>query len=667
MNALRQRVFLFVFLLPVLLFSQYDNRLGKAPLLKTFDTQTLAHALTDSLPNDSLKVRSIYLWMATHINYDISGLVSGRGSYENPRAILIHRKAVCLGYSILFDSLCAVAGIPAEVVLGYVYMPWYEARDTFYLDTHAWNAVQVDGEWKLIDVTWGCGQLKLKKQPVRKYFCKLFHVPCPPAYRYVRKVNDHYFFTPPEQMVLDHLPSTPAWQLLDCYVPLDSFQHSPKSTQNFLDNPVNCKSAADSIEKVAASFEPKRMVVSGKQALAFNRHNHQDISFGSWIYANSLIEHSKDTTLPLETRVLYCDSSMKMLDSLIRYYRASSRDARDEGNYFLRRNRRMKKQVESESRPLLRAHMQQGGQIKRERFITIRQIRRLQIANQQLRRDSRSIKRKKVNVRRPPNSNDAQQDQRQELEQKYQENADAAAGRTQNMSGCTCSNFIPESQRYDTLLAEQKRRVRIELNDMRAVNYFKQNGYTCYDTLVYAPKNEALLVHRQEDSLQTLIRPAGKWQMDSARKVCDAEAKKAKMLLRQNLSLLNQMGHLPAGAVDEKSEAKKIKAEYIAINDSLIRSNKAEIDALKRHYKVMFKMRKLHRKVRRQLRYELHEENWRYAGTAKFFSTYYRGVSIMFQNNIRFTSKIKSDVRQRKSKLNRQIRKKKREEEKRKK
>jgi hypothetical protein len=153
-----------------ILFLSLSASAQKAPKVKrrdTYDPKTLAHALTDGLTNDSDKVKNIFLWISANIRYGIP--------FEDPRTILRYRKAVCLGMSILFDTLCAEAGIDAVLVPGYVYMPWYEARDTLFIDTHAWNAVNIDGKWELLDITWSRGYLKLRRQPIRRAILGIFH------------------------------------------------------------------------------------------------------------------------------------------------------------------------------------------------------------------------------------------------------------------------------------------------------------------------------------------------------------------------------------------------------------------------------------------------------------------------------------------------------------
>src|SRR4029077_3289564 len=74
--------------------------------------------------------------------------------------------------------------------------------------SHAWNAVKIDGHWQLVDTTWGAGAL-LGKEFKKKY-------------------NEYYFLTPPEQLVLTHLPNDPQWQLSETPVQPEEFEKWPR-------------------------------------------------------------------------------------------------------------------------------------------------------------------------------------------------------------------------------------------------------------------------------------------------------------------------------------------------------------------------------------------------------------------------------------------------------
>jgi transglutaminase-like putative cysteine protease len=184
-----------------------DRYARTTPETHTASPEQLARYLTLPYSRDRDKARAVFAWVAQHIAYDTKAPVAHvhRAALQAPRQVLQHRKAVCEGYANLFQELCRLAGLRAEVVNGY-------ARQAGLADlgSHAWNALLLDGEWKLLDVTWSAGFVngEGKYQP---YF------------------RDTYFLVGPEQFVREHLPYDPVWQLLYRPLSLQDFNQPPGS------------------------------------------------------------------------------------------------------------------------------------------------------------------------------------------------------------------------------------------------------------------------------------------------------------------------------------------------------------------------------------------------------------------------------------------------------
>jgi hypothetical protein len=182
--------------LPPSPWAEADRRGVEAPEDAARSVATLAAYLTEGLPNEEMRIRAIFRWMTAHIRYDLQGLKSADYGDLSPDAVLARRSAVCEGYSGLFESLVRAAGFEVAVVSGFAKGVGYSAGA--HLTTslhHAWNAVKVRGEWKLLDCTWGAGALDERGE-------------------YVPAFDAFYFFTPPEQFIYSHFPNDPRWQLL---------------------------------------------------------------------------------------------------------------------------------------------------------------------------------------------------------------------------------------------------------------------------------------------------------------------------------------------------------------------------------------------------------------------------------------------------------------------
>lgn len=187
-------------------FDRIDQHARSAPARVTNDLHQLATYLSQPAANDREKVRSFYVWITNNIAYDVQAFRQYRpGRYEKvrPEEVLKKRKAVCQGYAELFQALCQRKGIACYVVPGYSKGGYSENRD-FSRGDHAWNAVKIDEQWYLLDVTWGSGGLNDQLE-------------------FVKKFDEAYFLSDPAVFVQHHLPLDPVWQLLDCPVDMESF------------------------------------------------------------------------------------------------------------------------------------------------------------------------------------------------------------------------------------------------------------------------------------------------------------------------------------------------------------------------------------------------------------------------------------------------------------
>jgi len=164
----------------------------------------LAAYLTAPCKNDREKARVIYRWITDRITYDVQGYSTG--SYGNLASedVLRQRSSICEGYVGLFQALAERSGIKSTEVQGYAKGFNYVAGSSLSEVNHAWNAVRINGSWCLIDPTWGSGSLGEDG-------------------RFNKRFDPHYFMTPPEEFIYDHLPDEEQWQLL----------HKPVSKKEF--------------------------------------------------------------------------------------------------------------------------------------------------------------------------------------------------------------------------------------------------------------------------------------------------------------------------------------------------------------------------------------------------------------------------------------------------
>ncbi len=178
------------------------------------DTDKFAAKVNADFKRDDEKARAIFTWIATHIKYDLAAY----GVNERPVAYsfktqeekeakqkkfkedmatktLKSKKGVCQGYATLFLIVAEKAGLQAEIITGTSKSHPAHIGAAPGASDHAWNAVKIGGEWKLLDATWGAGTVTGEK----------------PAFGF--RFNDKYFFTDPNVFFLNHFPDDKKWLL----------------------------------------------------------------------------------------------------------------------------------------------------------------------------------------------------------------------------------------------------------------------------------------------------------------------------------------------------------------------------------------------------------------------------------------------------------------------
>ncbi|XP_062593885.1 kyphoscoliosis peptidase-like [Saccostrea cucullata] len=202
------------------MFKTIDSHVARTPASVCNSIATLAEYLIKPANTPLERARAIHKWVTTNIMYDIDGYM-GRSDKKSCDSgdVLKNRSSVCAGYSNLFESLCRCAHIPVMVISGYGKGFGHNDKedvDISNLSTnHAWNAIFLEGEWRLLDCTWDAGYVDGKS----------FH-----WYK-----RDYYFLMDPEYFISSHLPflnkdlkASEPWQLLDKPVDPKTFFKSLK-------------------------------------------------------------------------------------------------------------------------------------------------------------------------------------------------------------------------------------------------------------------------------------------------------------------------------------------------------------------------------------------------------------------------------------------------------
>ena len=240
-------------------FTSIDSHALAAPKSAEKNLKSLSHYLTKPAKNDTEKARAIYMWITDRVTYDWDAFRSGRYGSQDAGAVLKRRRAVCHGYATLYKDLGEMAGLEVETVVGnakgYGYKPGDKikktgsgreytkedvaaAYDKAYKEGriakgervltipstgasspfgHAWNAVRIDGRWRLLDSTWGAVDLASLGKGANSE----------------KPYLDHFFLTPPEELIFNHYPDDDKWQLIDKPISIVDFIDSPMLMAGF--------------------------------------------------------------------------------------------------------------------------------------------------------------------------------------------------------------------------------------------------------------------------------------------------------------------------------------------------------------------------------------------------------------------------------------------------
>lgn len=164
-----------------------------APVDVEQSAERLAAYLTSITHNDAEKARVIFRWVADRIDYDVNAYLTDQLSVATADSILQSRSSVCDGYATLFQTLADEAGLEAVSITGYAKAYGHANKAVFDKRNHAWNAVRIDGQWRLVDATWGAGAVRNGK--------------------YVKALSEIYFLADPDRLAFSHFPEDARWQM----------------------------------------------------------------------------------------------------------------------------------------------------------------------------------------------------------------------------------------------------------------------------------------------------------------------------------------------------------------------------------------------------------------------------------------------------------------------
>lgn len=245
-------LFLGIFLLSNIVFAMtndaLDMRAKKMPVEQADTKEQLVAQLTKGLTKDSEKARVIAAWIAYQIDkngYEYEQLI--KASNRNRPADLalendpfLTRIGTPFDFAKLYTELATIAGLKTIIIDGYAGKNIPASRysghlmqaiepsvnrirgGTYYLQRYesAWNAVNIDGKWQLVDTYWMSRTNKMigrdltERQMIKELEKRKRKLPSASQLSANKNIDEDYFFAKPRQFIKTHFPFESKWQLL---------------------------------------------------------------------------------------------------------------------------------------------------------------------------------------------------------------------------------------------------------------------------------------------------------------------------------------------------------------------------------------------------------------------------------------------------------------------
>ena len=215
--------------------SKVDELIEKYPA-KFSSYQELANRISNDFISDESRAKAAFAWIAMNIEYQTKGISKLQRihfSYTSEEDLqaqkdkfrrelaqksIRSRKALCEGYSTLYQEICSLMYIECVIIPGTAKRFVSEIGNNNLPSNHAWNAVKIQGTWKLVDITWAAGSVDFSKM------------------QFLEEYTPAYFCSDPHEFAMKHYPDNHEWLLLNSKFTREEFALQPTVFNDFIGN-----------------------------------------------------------------------------------------------------------------------------------------------------------------------------------------------------------------------------------------------------------------------------------------------------------------------------------------------------------------------------------------------------------------------------------------------
>lgn len=120
------------------------------------DMTATAKSITADCRTDEEKIKAIHDWMTLNFAYDYESVKNGSTEKaSDPQQVFETRRAICSGFARVASVMFTAVGIPCINISGYAKSPLPDNAENKGTN-HEWNAVYLNGSWRIMDLTWDC-------------------------------------------------------------------------------------------------------------------------------------------------------------------------------------------------------------------------------------------------------------------------------------------------------------------------------------------------------------------------------------------------------------------------------------------------------------------------------------------------------------------------------
>ncbi|KAJ8320673.1 hypothetical protein KUTeg_002260 [Tegillarca granosa] len=208
--------------------------------------QKLVTFLTKDLEETLPKVRILFRWVTAQ-SLDQLSIQQNEPAHDSVQYQFWRIKNLKGNYAQLFSLLCSYAHIPCIIISGRLKGSSYSIGESVEDAKHygEWNAVLIDGSWRLLNVFWGtCTEGPSDDNSEKKlvYCC-----------------DNNYFLTDPDQFIYTHFPDEDRWQLRDRPISQEEFTNQALLKDRFFDMNLKLNGPHECVvyheKEVSFSFE----------------------------------------------------------------------------------------------------------------------------------------------------------------------------------------------------------------------------------------------------------------------------------------------------------------------------------------------------------------------------------------------------------------------------